>query len=203
MFLKADAMDHQEVPFNSYQPTTATMSLQLCMTLCNPIDCSPPGSSDHRILQARILEWVAISFSTKQGLMASTSLGHERAQERQSLLKFSTQNKAWYPGSFPHTVSSLRAMIKNTPGGRQFPWGKGAECSPPQSDRGLENTGAQVNNMYLYLKVSKGKSQWTWVWMNSGSWWWTGRPGVLQPKGSQRVRHDWATEVNWNLFISS
>ena len=63
MFLKADAMDHQEVPFNSYQPTTATMSLQLCMTLCNPIDCSPPGSSDHRILQARILEWVAISSS--------------------------------------------------------------------------------------------------------------------------------------------
>ena len=46
-------------------------------------------------------------------------------------------------------------------------------------------------------------TQWTWVWMNSGSWWWTGRPGVLQPKGSQRVRHDWATEVNWNLFISS
>ena len=63
MFLKADAMDHQEVPFNSYQPTTATMSLQLCMTFCNPIDCSPPGSSDHRILQARILEWVAISSS--------------------------------------------------------------------------------------------------------------------------------------------
>ena len=38
-------------------------SLQLCLTLCNPMDCSPPGSSDHGILQARILEWVAISFS--------------------------------------------------------------------------------------------------------------------------------------------
>ena len=37
-------------------------------------------------------------------------------------------------------------------------------------------------------------TQWTWVWMNSGSWWWTGRPGVLQFMGSQRVRHDWATE---------
>ena len=35
-----------------------------------------------------------------------------------------------------------------------------------------------------------------WVWMNSGSWWWTGRPGVLQFMGSQRVGHDWATEVN-------
>ena len=41
-------------------------------------------------------------------------------------------------------------------------------------------------------------TQWTWVWVNSGSWWWTGRPGVLQSMGSQRVRHDWATELNWN-----
>ena len=36
---------------------------QSCPTLCEPMDCSPPGSSDHGILQARILEWVAISFS--------------------------------------------------------------------------------------------------------------------------------------------
>ena len=40
-------------------------------------------------------------------------------------------------------------------------------------------------------------TQWTWVWVNSGSWWWTGRPGVLLFMGSQRVRHDWATELNW------
>ena len=36
---------------------------KLCMNSCDPMDCSPPGSSIHRILQARILEWVAISFS--------------------------------------------------------------------------------------------------------------------------------------------
>ena len=40
-------------------------------------------------------------------------------------------------------------------------------------------------------------TQWTWVWVNSGSWWWTGRPDVLQSMGSQRVGHDWATELNW------
>ena len=40
-------------------------------------------------------------------------------------------------------------------------------------------------------------TQWTWVWVNSGSWWWTGRPGVLQFMGSQRVEHDWPTELNW------
>ena len=40
-------------------------------------------------------------------------------------------------------------------------------------------------------------TRWTWVWANSGSWWWTGRPGVLRFMGSQRVGHDWATELIW------
>ena len=40
-------------------------------------------------------------------------------------------------------------------------------------------------------------TQWTWVCLDSGSWWWTGRPGMLQFMGSQRVGHNWATELNW------
>ena len=40
-------------------------------------------------------------------------------------------------------------------------------------------------------------TRWTWVLVNSGSWWWTGRPGVMQFMGSQRVGHNWATELNW------
>ena len=44
-------------------------------------------------------------------------------------------------------------------------------------------------------------TQWTWVWVGSGSWWWIGRAGVLQPMGSQRVGHDWATELNWYIFV--
>ena len=40
-------------------------------------------------------------------------------------------------------------------------------------------------------------TQWAWVWASSRSWWWTGRPGVLRFMGSQRVRYDWATELNW------
>ena len=43
---------------------------------------------------------------------------------------------------------------------------------------------------------------WTWVWVNSGSWWWTGRPGVLRFMGSQRVGHDWATELNWTDILA-
>ena len=40
-------------------------------------------------------------------------------------------------------------------------------------------------------------TQWTWVWVDSGSWWWTGRPSMLPFMESQRVGHDWVTELNW------
>ena len=40
-------------------------------------------------------------------------------------------------------------------------------------------------------------TRWTWVWVSSGSWWWTGSPGVLQSVGSQRLGHGWETELNW------
>ena len=43
-------------------------------------------------------------------------------------------------------------------------------------------------------------TRWTWVWVNSRSWWWTGRPGVLRFTGSQRVGHDWATDLVWSDF---
>ena len=42
-------------------------------------------------------------------------------------------------------------------------------------------------------------TQWIWGWAHSGGWWWTGRSGMLQSMGSQRVRHNWATELNWGL----
>ena len=45
-------------------------------------------------------------------------------------------------------------------------------------------------------------TRWTWVWVNSRSWWWTGRPGMLRFMGPQRVRHNWATELNWWRFCT-
>ena len=47
------------------------------------------------------------------------------------------------------------------------------------------------------------RTQWTRVWVNSGSWWWTGRPGMLHSMMSQRVGHDWATELNWGCTTVS
>ena len=42
-------------------------------------------------------------------------------------------------------------------------------------------------------------TRWTWIWVNSGCWWWTGRPGLLRLMGSQLVGYDWATELNWTV----
>ena len=44
-------------------------------------------------------------------------------------------------------------------------------------------------------------TRWTWVWVSSRSWWWTGKSGVLQSMGLQRVGHDWVTELNWTEFF--
>ena len=52
------------IPLYEYAAAAAAKSLQSCLTLCNPMDCNPPGSSVHGILQARTMEWVAISSSS-------------------------------------------------------------------------------------------------------------------------------------------
>ena len=44
-------------------------------------------------------------------------------------------------------------------------------------------------------------TRWTWVWVDSRSWWWTGRPGMLRFMGLQRVGHNWATELNWTEWM--
>ena len=78
---------------------------------------------------------------------------------------------------------------------------------PPDAKRGL--IGKDPDAGKDWRQEEKGMTedgwmaswtQWTWVWVNSRSWWWTGRPGVLWFMGSQRVEHDWVTELNWTAF---
>ena len=64
---------------------------------------------------------------------------------------------------------------------------------------GLRAGGEEDNRGWVGWMASP--TWWTWVWVNSGSWWWTGRPGVLWFMGSQRVGHDWATELNWIISL--
>ena len=61
----------------------------------------------------------------------------------------------------------------------------------------LKILGSNCFHRELYLMDDQMWTRWTWVWVNSGSWWWTGRPGVLRFMGSQRVGHDWATDLIW------
>ena len=44
-------------------------------------------------------------------------------------------------------------------------------------------------------------TRWTWVWASSGSWRWTGKPGVLESMGPQRLGHNWGTELNWMRWV--
>ena len=61
---------------------------------------------------------------------------------------------------------------------------------------GIESRGEGDNRVWDGWMASL--TQWTWVWVNSGSCWWTGRLGVLQSMGSQRVGHNCVTELNWS-----
>ena len=84
----------------------------------------------------------------------------------------------------------------------------------------LENIGkyhSNINTYFLNVELGVGGegddrgwdgwmaslTRWMWVWVNSRSWWWTGRPGVLRFMGSQKVGYDWVTELNWmwNYYI--
>ena len=65
--------------------------------------------------------------------------------------------------------------------------------SDPGRDWGQEEKGTTEDEMAGWHHRLDGRESW----VNSGSWWWTGRPGMLRFMGSQRVGHNWATELNW------
>ena len=129
---------------------------QLCSTLCDPTDCSPPGSSVCGVPQARILEWVAILFS--RGSFQPRDRTRVSCTVRQILYRVATR-------------------------------------------KALHLWQREVVTLLLFWAALI--SPWTLVWASSGSWWWTGKPGVLQSMGLQRVGHDWVTELNWPLLSGS
>ena len=121
--------------------------LQSCPTLCDPMDCSPLGSFVHGILQARILEWVAIPFSRRSSLIQSWWI----------LYHWGTRNtSAWSWNS--NTLATSCKELTNC----KRPWcweGLGAEGEV--NDRGWDGWMASP-------------TRWAWVWVNYGNWWWTG-----------------------------
>ena len=86
--------------------------------------------------------------------------------------------------SGPHSISTLSTSCEElTHWKRPWCW-EGLGAGGEGGNRGWDGWMASL-------------TWWAWVWVNSGSWWWTGRPGVLRFMGSQGVRHDWATGLNW------
>ena len=68
--------------------------------------------------------------------------------------------------------------------------GNAKECLYQRDDRGWDGWIASL-------------TQWIWVWVNSRSWWWTGRPGILQSMGSQKVGPNWATDPRHDCFCAT
>ena len=211
--------------------------LQSCPTLCDPIDGSPQGSPVPGILQARTLEWVAISFSNAwkwkvkvkllsrvqlcatswtAAYQAPPSMGFSR-QAYWSGLPLPSPKKAEWQRIDAFELWSWRRLLR-------VPWTAGRsnqsilkEISPEYSWEGLMLKlkllyfGHFFAKNWLIWKDPDAGKDWRWEekgmtedemfgrhhWANSGSWWGTGNSGMLHSVGSQRVGHDWVTELNW------
>ena len=162
----------------------AAKSLQLCpTTLCDPIDGSSPGSLVPGILQARTLEWVAIFFSNawkwKVKVKSQSEVAQLFSNHRFHAYLYTIQSKAFFNRMEMFIVKCIQKENH-------------AKWQPEKHEKGKLETVTSPRDVWM-----SSPTRWTWVWVNSGSWWWTGRPGVLQFMGSQRVGHDWATELNW------
>ena len=121
--------------------------------------------------------WIVVLEKTLEGPLDSKEIQpvhSEGDQPRISLERMMLKLKLQYFGHLMWRVDSLEKTLML---GRIGGWGEG-------NDRGWDGW------------MASG-TRWTWVWVNSGSWWWTGRPGLLWFMGSQRDGHDWATELNW------
>ena len=105
-------------------------------------------------------------------------------RSNQSILRISVLNIHWKDWCWSWNSNTLATWCEElTPWKRPWCWER-LKAGGEGNDRGWDDWMASP-------------TQWTRVWVNSRSWWWTGRPGVLQSMGSQRVGHDWATELNW------
>ena len=109
-------------------------------------------------------------------------------RSNQSILRRSVLNIHWKDWCWSWNSNTLSSDAKNWLIGKDPDAGK---------DWRQEEKGTTEDEMVRMASPT----QWTWVWVNSGSWWWTGMPDVLHSMGSQRVRHNWVTELNWYFYI--
>ena len=211
------------------------MCAHSCPTLCNPMDCSLPGSSVHEIFQERVLEWVAISFSnsilksrdiTLPTKVCIVSYGFSSSHVWMWELDY---KESWVPknGCFWTVVlKTLESPLDCKNIKAVNPIGNQSWIFTERTDAEAEALGSLATwcknsthwkRPWLWEKLRVGGEggnrgwdgwmaslpQWTWVWANLGRWWRTGKPGVLQSMGSQRVRHDSVTKQQQKQLYSN
>ena len=117
-----------------------------------------------------------------------------------SLFSFSECSIIWETRLFPPLISTMSRSTLNLKGnpltGHFAFWGLKtswiSQCCWEELGAGGEGNERGWDGWMASL------TQWTWISVNSRSWWWTGRPGVLRFMGSQRVGHDWVTDLIWS-----
>ena len=171
------------------------------------MDCSPPGSSVHGVLQTRTLEWAVmpssrgssqprdqtqVSHTTGEFFTVSATrealFPNKGGLITMSILKEFSPGVHWKDCCWSWNSNTLATSCEElTHWKRPWCW-QGLGAGEEGDDRGWDGWMASP-------------TRWAWVWVNSRSWWWTGRPGVLRFMGSQGVGHDWATELNWTELL--
>ena len=193
------------------------------------MDCSPLGPSVHEIFQGRILKWVAITFFKFFDITLPTKICLVKAMVFPVVMygcESWTMKKAERRSIDAFELWCWRRLLRVPWTARRSNQSILREISPEYSLEGLmlklklqyfgylmRRTDSLEKTLMLGKTEGGGRrgrqswmaspTQWTWVWLNSGSRWWTARPGMLQSIGSQRVGHDWATELNWAELMHS
>ena len=174
-----------------------------------PMDCSPPGSSVPGISQARVLKWVAISFSRGSSCMdVRVGLWRKLSTEKLMLLNCGVGEDSWESLGLqgdPASPSWRRSVLGVHWKDWCWSWNSNTlatsckELTPWKRPWWWEGLGAGEVDDRGWDGWIASPTWWAWVWVNSGSWWWTGRPGVLRFMRSQRVGHDLLTETKLKL----
>ena len=254
----------------------AAKLLQSCPTLCDPIDGSPPGSSVPGILQARILERVASSYSRgsprsrDQTWVFCTScfdrwIPYHCANCESTILPFKNLR---YNQPRQHIKKQRHYFVNKGPSSQGYGFSSGhvwmweldykenwvpknwcfwtvvleKTLESPLDCKGIKPVHPKGNQSWVFIGRTDFEAETPILWQPDakswliwkdpgagkdweqeekgttedemvgwhhllmglgvlGSWWWTGRPGMLQFMGLQRIRHDWATELNWTELL--
>ena len=175
---------------------------QSSLTLRSSVDNSQPGNSVHGILQARILERIIIPFSRgspQPQNQVSCTAGRFFTIWVTSISYHILLSIAFFFFFFFNNKQELAILIDLAPTIFWPPYAKSWLIGKDSCWEGLGARGEGDDRGWDGWMASL--TRWTWVSVNSGSWWRTGRPGVLWFMGSKRVRHDWATDLIWSDLI--